>query len=334
MDTDVFAQLPWMFPLAALLFGLLVGSFLNVVIYRLPVMMQRSWDQEMLQWQAERAGTELPDASSDSVETAVIKMEATATAEMEALEDVTAVTPTPVMEPFNLATPASACPACGHQIRAYENIPIISYLFLRGRCSNCGTKIGIRYPLVELFTGLATLAVALHFGPGWEAMAAAIFTWFLIGLSGIDIDHQLLPDSMTLLLLWIGLALSLFDQPTATTLFIEPRAAIAGAVIGYGLLWSVYHAFLLLTGKHGMGHGDFKLLAALGAWLGWESLPLIILLSALAGTLWGVLMIVSRRQQANQTMPFGPWLAAAGWVALVAGAELTEWYFGLVGISS
>lgn len=306
MNWAALETIPWFFPTAALVFGLLVGSFLNVVIYRLPIMMQRAWDAELQQWQAER----------------------------DAKDGASAEDPAPELKVFNLSKPASTCPQCQHRIRAWENIPIISYLVLRGRCSQCEARISIRYPMVEALTGVLSLAVALRFGPGWEAVAAIVFTWFLIAMSGIDIDHQLLPDSLTLSLLWIGLVLSLLTQADASVLFIEPRDAIVGAVIGYGVLWLVYQAFLLATGKQGMGFGDFKLLAALGAWLGWEALPMIILLSAVAGTVWGVLMIALKKQQQGQAMPFGPWLAIAGWLTLMFGQQISNWYLTTTGLAT
>ncbi|MEM9172452.1 MAG: A24 family peptidase [Pseudomonadota bacterium] len=306
MNWAALETIPWFFPTAALVFGLLVGSFLNVVIYRLPIMMQRAWDAELQQWQAER----------------------------DAKDGASAEDPAPELKVFNLSKPASTCPQCQHRIRAWENIPIISYLVLRGRCSQCEARISIRYPMVEALTGVLSLAVALRFGPGWEAVATIVFTWFLIAMSGIDIDHQLLPDSLTLSLLWIGLVLSLLTQADASVLFIEPRDAIVGAVIGYGVLWLVYQAFLLATGKQGMGFGDFKLLAALGAWLGWEALPMIILLSAVAGTVWGVLMIALKKQQQGQAMPFGPWLAIAGWLTLMFGQQISNWYLTTTGLAT
>ncbi|MEL6869360.1 MAG: A24 family peptidase [Pseudomonadota bacterium] len=302
----LFETSPWLFACVAATFGLLVGSFLNVVIYRVPVMMQREWDSQFADWQREQQ-----DAKN---------------------KQATETTPSADVAPFNLATPASTCPKCDHKIRAIENIPLLSYLFLRGRCSGCSTKISLRYPFVEFLTGAASLAVALRFGPGLEAIAGIVLTWFLIALSGIDIDHQLLPDNMTLPLLWIGLTLSLFPVPDTTVLFISPQDAIIGALAGYLVLWLVFHAFRLLTGKHGMGYGDFKLLAALGAWLGWAALPLIIILSALSGALFGIAMIVTGQQQRGATMPFGPWLAIAGWLFLMFGNTLNTWYLATLGL--
>lgn len=351
----VFETWPWLFLLTALLFGLLVGSFLNVVIYRIPVMMERAWDAQFKEWQAEREATSptsepvaavaigetgaesIPNgplpADDDASNLADISTEPNASVpgtDADADQDNETDDALPV---FNLAQPASTCPHCDHKIRAIENIPVLSYVFLRGKCANCKTPISWRYPFVEALTGLLTLLVALRFGPGVEAVAGIVLTWFLIALSGIDIDHQLLPDNMTLPLLWLGLTLSLFTPANVDVLFVSPQSAIVGGLIGYLSLWSVFHAFRLITGKHGMGHGDFKLLAALGAWLGWQALPLIIVLSAVLGSVYGVLMIAFGRQTQGATMPFGPWLAVAGWLFLMFGETLNAWYFGIMGLS-
>jgi leader peptidase (prepilin peptidase)/N-methyltransferase len=228
---------------------------------------------------------------------------------------------------FDLAAPRSHCPSCGHQITALQNIPVLSYLVLRGKCAGCGARISARYPAIELLTALLTGIVAWRFGFGWEAGAAMVLTWVLVPVSVIDIDHQYIYDNVVLPLVWLGLILSLFHPlPGAGTLFIEPTAAIAGAVAGYLSLWSVYHLFRLLTGKEGMGYGDFKLLAALGAWLGWQMLPLIILMSAVVGAVTGIFMIVFNRHERSTPMPFGPYLAAAGWIAMLWGRDITNWY--------
>jgi leader peptidase (prepilin peptidase)/N-methyltransferase len=276
------------------LFALLIGSFLNVVIYRLPIMMEREWRAQC----RELAGSsplEVPE------------------------------------ERFNIVEPRSRCPDCGHRISVLENIPILSYLFLRGRCAGCGKPISARYPIVELLTAIMAAIAAWRFGVGWEAAAAVLLTFVLITVSVIDIDHQIIPDAISLPLLWIGLAASLFHpMPGTEVLFIEPKASIVGALAGYLTLWSVYHLFRLLTGKEGMGYGDFKLLAALGAWLGWQMLPLIILVSAVVGATVGILLIVVRRHDRNVPIPFGPYLAAAGWVAMLYGRQISDWYFGLM----
>jgi leader peptidase (prepilin peptidase)/N-methyltransferase len=226
---------------------------------------------------------------------------------------------------YNLVVPRSACPKCGAMITAAQNIPVLSYLWLKGKCASCGARISPRYPLVELGTAILSALVAWKFGFAWYTGAALLLTWTLIALSGIDIDHQLLPDNMTLPLLWLGLVLSLAA---------DPRASIIGAVAGYLSLWSVYHAFRLLTGKEGMGYGDFKLFAALGAWLGWQMLLPIILLAAFTGAVIGILMIALRGRDRNIPIPFGPYLAAAGWIALMWGDQLVASYLHFAGVSS
>ena len=263
--------------------GLVVGSFLNVVIYRLPVMMERSWNREC----REHAGV-----SADTDE----------------------------QQRFNLLTPASRCPQCDHRISALENIPLISYLFLKGRCSGCGTSISIRYPAVELATAILSVVTALHFGYSLQTVAALGFTWALIALFLIDFDHQILPDSITLPLLWTGLLLSLFN------LFVDSHNSIVGAIAGYLALWTIFHAFKLLTGKEGMGYGDFKLLGALGAWVGWQSLPVVILFSSVVGAAIGITLILFKGRDHSQPMPFGPFLAAAGWMTLLWGNDIIRLY--------
>ncbi len=270
--------------------GLVVGSFLNVVIYRLPKMMERAWRQEC------RAMFE-PDAPAD--------------------DDAR----------FDLIQPGSRCPACGHRIRPWENVPILSWLALRARCSACGVRISARYPLVELAAGVAAGVVAANFGVTWECLGALLLTWSLIALTMIDFDHQLLPDSITLPMLWLGLVFSVF----AAT--ITPVDAILGAAAGYLSLWSVYWLFKLATGKEGMGYGDFKLLAMLGAWLGWQSLPAIILLSAIVGAVVGIALILAQRLGRQVPMPFGPYLAAAGWIALLWGDALNDAYLRAAGLA-
>lgn len=268
--------------------GLLVGSFLNVVIYRLPVMMQSGWRRDCLEY------LQLPHE--------------------------------PDPEPFNLLLPGSRCPACKTAIKAYQNIPVISYLFLGGKCSHCATPISIRYPLIEAFTGLCSALVAWRFGYSVALIFGLLLTWSLIALSFIDIDHQLLPDSITLPGIWLGLFLSLF------AVFLDMQSSIIGAIAGYLSLWSVYQLFKLLTGKEGMGYGDFKLLAMLGAWLGWQALPAIILLSSLVGALIGIALILFRQHNPQKPIPFGPYLAAAGWLTLVWGDQINTFYLGLAGL--
>ena len=277
-------QLPWLYIALLTILGLLVGSFLNVVIYRLPIMLERSWQQEYRDYFGE--------SSADT---------------------------TPATR-FNLMIPRSACPHCGHPISALENIPLVSWLWLRGRCRACQAPISARYPLVELLTGLATACVAWHFTPGWPLLGTLGLTWTLIALTFIDLDKMLLPDQLTLPLLWAGLQLNLIGG-------LAPlQDAVIGAIAGYLILWSLYWTFKLLTGKEGMGYGDFKLLAALGAWLGWQSLPLILILSSMVGAVAGISLMLLRRHQQGNPIPFGPYLAMAGWIALLWGDAITRWY--------
>lgn len=281
---------PAVFVSLAGLFGLLIGSFLNVVILRLPVMMERAWRSQCSEYFPELTG------KKDKP------------------------------EPFNLVHPRSRCPSCGHHIAAVENVPILSYLLLRGRCSACNAPISRRYPIIEAATALLSMAVAWRFGFSWEALAALAMTWALIALSVIDYDHQLLPDSITLPFLWIGLLLSL------TELFTDSSSAILGAVAGYLLLWTVYWLFKLITGKEGMGHGDFKLLAMLGAWTGWQFVLPIVLLSSMVGAVVGVALILLRGRDRHLPIPFGPYLAAAGWIVLLWGPSLVESYWDWMGM--
>jgi leader peptidase (prepilin peptidase) / N-methyltransferase len=291
---DLLAQSPVAFIAAAAAVGLAVGSFLNVVVYRLPIMLER-------QWQAQCA------TPSNATEPASAE-------------------PTP----FNLVVPRSCCPACRAPISALHNIPLLSYLALRGRCARCQAKISLRYPAIELLSAVSTALVAWKFGFGWSAACAMIVGWFLIALTFIDLDHQLLPDSLTLPLLWLGLLASLAGwNSSALALPRDPVSAIGGAAIGYVSLWAVYHLFRLLTGKQGMGYGDFKLLAALGAWLGWQMLLPIVLLSAIVGAFVGITLIVLRRQERGNPIPFGPFLAAAGWVSMLWGPQMVSQYLGL-----
>lgn len=269
--------------------GLLVGSFLNVVIYRLPVMMQREWKKECTEY------LELEPSGDDN-------------------------------EPFNLTLPLSRCPGCNTAIKPYQNIPVISYLFLKGKCAQCKNPISLRYPLIEAFTGIVSAIVAWHFGYSIEMLFALLLTWSLVALSFIDIDHQLLPDSINFPLLWLGLFLSLFS------IFTDSHSSIIGALAGYLSLWTVYQVFKLATGKEGMGFGDFKLLAVFGAWVGWQYLPLIILLSSLVGAVIGVSMIVFVKKDRNIPIPFGPYLAVAGWIALLWGDKINSLYLNYVGM--
>ena len=276
---------PIAFTTLAGLLGLFVGSFLNVVIHRLPRMMERDWHAQA----AELRGEEPPAG-----------------------------------ERFNLATPRSRCPHCGHQITLLETIPMVGYVVLRGRCGHCGAGISKRYPIVEAVSALLSAYAAWHFGFGAAALGALLFVWAMVALTFIDLDTQLLPDDITLPLLWLGLAFNLGD--TYTNL----PAAVIGAMAGYLALWSVFWLFKLATGKEGMGYGDFKLLAAIGAWLGWQMLPLTILLSSLVGAVVGIVLIAVARHGRNVPIPFGPYLAAAGLIALFWGEAITERYLGML----
>ncbi len=285
--TSYLALLEADFPLLVfsigLIFGLLVGSFLNVVIHRVPIMLERDWN-----WQARQ----------------ILEMDT------EASDPPAA---------FNLITPNSHCPNCDRPIKPWENIPIFSYLFLGGKCAGCKTSISLRYPLIELLTGILTGLVVLKFGLNYTSLALCVFTWALVALAMIDYDTKLLPDDITLPLLWLGLIVNSFG------LVIPFQEAFWGAVAGYLSLWIVYQLFRLVTGKEGMGFGDFKLLAALGAWMGWQMLPLIVILSSLAGAVLGGSLIAFGRDRSNP-IPFGPYLAIAGWIALMWGDEITSTY--------
>ena len=292
---ELLSDSPAVFVIVSMAIALIIGSFLNVVIYRLPLMMERDWREQC----AELAGRE-PAA-------------------------------VPREGRFNLVVPRSCCPHCGHGITALENIPVISYFVLRGKCSNCSQPISARYPIVEAATAVLVGITAWRFGVGWEAVAGAVLTLYLIPITMIDYDHQLIPDAVVLPLLWIGLVISLLHPVAgAGTLFLSPRDAIVGAAAGYLSLWAVYQLFKLITGKEGMGYGDFKLLAALGAWLGWQQLPMIILMSAVVGAVVGGILIVFRGRDRQLPIPFGPYLAAAGWITMLWGDEIRNAYFDLL----
>ena len=272
-----------MFSVLCGIVGLMVGSFLNVVIHRLPKMLEQEWRRHC----AELNGQ-----------------------------------PAQIAECYNLVVPRSACPHCGHRIGALENIPLLSYLLLRGKCKGCGAPISPRYPIVETLSGVLSAYAAWHFGFGMAACNALLFIWAMLVLTGIDFDTQLLPDSITLPLLWLGLLFNL----SAT--FTDLHSAVIGAVAGYLALWSVYWLFKITTGKEGMGYGDFKLLAALGAWMGaWALLP-VVLISSIVGAVIGSLYLALSRKGQGVPIPFGPYLAIAGWIWLLAGPWLTHWYFG------
>jgi leader peptidase (prepilin peptidase) / N-methyltransferase len=290
---EIFALWPVALLIAIGVLGLLAGSFLNVVAYRIPIMMERAWRAQCADLQS-HAFTTPPHASAD--------------------------------RRFDLWWPPSACPGCGTAIAAQHNIPVLGFLWLRGRCASCGLKISPRYPLVEASAALLGVIVAYVFGPTWQMVAALGLTWTLLALTLIDLDHKLLPDSLTLPLLWAGLLLNTGAIGGTTMFATTLQSSVIGAAAGYLALWSVYQLFKLVTGKEGMGYGDFKLLAAIGAWVGWQLLPLVILLSAVVGSLVGVAMIVFGGRSSQTAIPFGPYLAAAGWIALMWGEQLVRAY--------
>ncbi|UZE95167.1 prepilin peptidase [Alkalimarinus alittae] len=286
-NLDLFLNSPeYLYP-SIFILGLIIGSFLNVVIYRIPKMLEQEWKSQCCEL-LEVEGKEEPKVT--------------------------------------LSTPNSTCPQCGHEIKPWENIPVISYLFLRGKCSSCKTTISLRYPIIELVTGILSLGVIGVLGANGAGFSALFLTWVLIALTMIDFDTQLLPDNMTLPLVWLGLIVNSYG------LFVPLEEALWGAVAGYLSLWTVYHGFKLLTGKEGMGFGDFKLLAALGAWMGWQLLPVIILLSSLVGAVVGILLIAIKGRDKNIPIPFGPYLAAAGWLALLWGHDITQAYLQFSGM--
>ena len=282
---EALQQYDWLFYGLVIFVALSVGSFLNVVIYRLPLMMENEWRQQCTEFLELESSTEISK--------------------------------------FTLASPASTCPKCGHKIRAWENIPVISYLLLKGKCSGCKTRISPEYPLVESVTAILSVVIAYHYGVSIQTLSALFFTWALIALTMIDFHKQLLPDNIVMPLLWAGILLGFFNT------FIDLENSVIGAMAGYLALWSVYHLFRLITGKEGMGYGDFKLLSALGAWMGWKMLPLIIVLSSFVGAAIGIAMIVFVRHDKNVPIPFGPYLAIAGWIALIWGETITSSWLAL-----
>jgi len=292
--TDLMSE-PVIVTLVCTLLGLVVGSFLNVVIHRLPKMLEREWD-------AQAADLLEQKGSAD----AVAKLRGTGSAAR-----------------YNLVTPPSTCPRCGHRIRAWENIPILSYLFLRARCSACKAPISIRYPIVEALAGILSGYIGWRYGLTTATLGGLFLAWSLIALTAIDIDTQLLPDDITLPLIWLGLLVNLNGT------FVPLQSAVIGAVAGYLSLWAVYWLFKIATGKEGMGYGDFKLLAAIGAWLGWKMLPVVILLSSLVGAVVGIGLIVFARHGRNTPIPFGPYIAAAGLIALFWGETINRTYLQL-----
>ena len=309
---DLLIQTPPLLYAVVALFALAVGSFLNVVIHRLPLMMEEEWRRECAHLAQSQA-------------------EANATAGQTATGPVPSTLP-PTASPaepaatLSLARPGSHCPHCGHRIRATENIPLLSYLLLRGRCSACQQPISPRYPLVEALTALLSVLVVWRLGLTWEAAAALLLTWGLIALAFIDLDTQLLPDNITLPLLWLGLLISLAHW------FVSPSEAILGAALAYLFLWTVYQLFKLATGREGMGYGDFKLFAVFGAWLGWQALPLILILSSVVGAVIGMILLARSGRDRHTPLPFGPYLAAAGWIALLWGDSISGSYLRWSGL--
>ena len=271
--------------------SLLIGSFLNVVILRMPIMMFRGWKEE-----CQGMEEELPDHP--------------------AIKDLS--------KTYNLVTPASHCPSCSAPVKPWMNIPVISWIFLRGKCASCGTRIGLRYPLVEIVTAVMSGLLLLKFEWGWPLLAMLVFTWLLITMSVIDIDHKILPDTLTLGLLWLGLLLN------TQSMFTDLQSAVLGAALGYGVLWGFFWIFKLLTGKDGMGYGDFKLLAALGAWFGFQSLLTIIIMSSVVGAVVGIAGVIALGRDRQVPIPFGPYLAMAGWIVAMWGDEITQWYFSVI----
>jgi leader peptidase (prepilin peptidase)/N-methyltransferase len=285
---EVFDQFPWLFPCLAGLFGLIVGSFLNVVICRLPAMMEKEWKRDCAET--------FPELD---------------------------IQPDPA--PLNLSRPGSRCPKCHTPIRVIDNIPVLSWLMLRGKCHHCSAPISVRYPLIEALTAVMCITLAFKLGFSYFSVALLFFTFYLIAATFIDLDTMLLPDQLTLPLMWGGITLALLNISPVTL-----NSAVIGAMAGYLCLWSLYWLFKLLTGKEGMGYGDFKLLAALGAWLGWQALPIIILLSSLVGLIFGIIQLRLQKKGIDKQFPFGPYLAIAGWVALLWGNDIISWYFSSV----
>lgn len=293
-------QNPWLFIALSFIFAATIGSFLNVVIHRFPVMMKREWQQECNQYLQEYQADIVTKIGIDNLNKPIDSFP----------------------DKYNLLLPGSACPKCKTAIKPWHNLPILGWLMLKGKCAACKAPISARYPIIELITGLLVATLAWYFGPSWQFVFASILTFVLVALTGIDLDEMLLPDQMTLPLLWLGLIINLNHT------FASPTDAIIGAAVGYLSLWSIFWLFKIITGKEGMGYGDFKLLAVFGAWLGWQMLPLVILLSSLVGAVVGVTMIVSKYLKQGNPIPFGPYIAAAGWIALLFGQQIVDWYLG------
>lgn len=291
-------QSPWLFITLSFIFAATIGSFLNVVIHRFPVMMKREWQQECNQYLQEYHAEIVTKIGIDKLNTPIDSFP----------------------EKYNLVVPGSACPMCKTAIKPWHNLPVFSWLMLKGKCAACHAPISARYPIIELITGLLVATLAWHFGPSWQFVFASILTFVLVALTGIDLDEMLLPDQMTLPLLWLGLIINLNHT------FASPTDAIIGAAAGYLSLWSIFWLFKILTGKEGMGYGDFKLLAALGAWMGPLLLPLIVLLSSFVGAIIGIILLKIRKE--NQPFAFGPYIAIAGWIAFLWGEQIMKIYLG------
>lgn len=295
---QLLSQHTWLFVSLSFIFAATIGSFLNVVIHRLPVMMKREWQQECNAYLAEYHSNQLSKSQLKQL--------------AEPIDNFPAR--------YNLLIPGSTCPTCGTKIKAIHNIPILGWLMLKGKCANCHTDISPRYPIVEAITGILIAALAWHFGPTTQFALSALLTFTLISLTCIDLDEMLLPDQLTLPLLWLGLLANMFGT------FTDIQSALIGAMAGYLSLWSVFWLFKLLTGKEGMGYGDFKLMAVFGTWLGWQYLPVIILLSSLVGAIVGIIMIATKQLGRENPIPFGPYIAAAGWITLIYGQQIIDWY--------
>lgn len=289
--TELYLSQPFILLSMIAVFSLMVGSFLNVVIYRLPIIMDREWRSQCQEFLGHSDSTSLP------------------------------------AERYNLVVPRSRCPHCNHLIGALENIPVFSYLLQKGKCRHCSKPISMRYPVTEFLTAIVSVLVIYKLGISWSSLGLLVLTWGLIALSFIDYDHQLLPDNITLPLLWLGLVFAVFEAG-----IIDIKSAVVGAMVGYLSLWLVFQLFRLATGKEGMGYGDFKLLALLGAWLGWQQLPLIILLASLVGAIVGILNIVIRKQDKSKPIPFGPFLCTAGYIAMLWGNQITKSYMQIMHI--
>ncbi|RKZ80044.1 MAG: prepilin peptidase [Candidatus Parabeggiatoa sp. nov. 1] len=316
--TLIFTNAPYAVFIVVGLLGLIVGSFLNVVIYRLPIMMKREWRVQCIQLLTDEAGNN----SNHFWNTRFLKKLGASKRQLRKIFRATSLKPSVPLHnnPFNLSRPRSHCPHCGHQITVLENIPIASFIWQRGKCTACHQAISIRYPLIEALSAILAIIIAWHFGFGWQLAFALVLTWALLAASIIDFNHQLLPDNITLPLLWLGLLCNSFG------LYTSLEESLIGAIVGYLVLWSVYWLFKLATGKEGMGYGDFKLLAMLGAWLGWQAVPMILFISSLAGAVVGISLILLRGHDKNVPIPFGPYLASAGWISLLWGETLTAFF--------